>query len=198
MTQKDLIDRLVVETCVPEELAHRLLRGALDELCRNASCWRERRSMQVPEGHRDGPGAEIALPETEDGVRRIGVAALRWRGQRPWGSSLVPDVHRGVLVDRCGYVKAGDELSWEDELAPEGDDWSGMPESVLGVLAPAALALAAARAYEMPRRPWTDAGLAQTAHGRYAQELSELLRREITGNSHAPLTAVVPEAFYDE
>ncbi len=198
MTPRDLIDRLVVETGVPEGLAHRLLRGALDELCRNARCWREARSLRVPEGYQSGAGAEIELPETEDGARRIGIASLQWRGQRPWGSSLAPDVHTGVIVDRCGYVKEGDELSWEDELAPEGDDWSGIPERVLGVLAPAALALAKFRACEMPRRPWTDAGLAQTARRDYAQELSELLRREITGNSHGPLVAAVPEAFYDE
>ncbi len=144
------------------------------------------------------PGAEIALPKVADGARRVGIFGLTWRGSRPYGAALVPDVHRGVLVDRAGYVKAGDLLEWVDVLTPEAADWSDVPEEVLGVLAPAAEQLAKARAFEMPRRPWSDPALAQLARREYSRELNGLLRRQITGNSFGPLVAAVPEAFFDE
>lgn len=198
MNAQTLIDRLVVEVGLPEGLAHELLRGALDELCTQSGVWKVGRSFTVPEGHEDGPGAVIELPKTVDGTRRVGIFGLTWRGNRPWGDSLVPDVHRGVLVDRAGCVKAGDELAWVDVLTPESEDWSDVPEEVLGVLAPAAEWLAKARAYEMPRRPWSDLNLAQAAKREYSRELSGLLRREITGNSGGTLVAAIPEAFFDE
>lgn len=197
MNAQTLIDRLVVEVGLPEGLAHQLLRGALDELCTQAGAWRVARSFTVPAGHESRPGSEIVLPDVPDGARRVGIFNLSWQGHRPWGTSLVPDVHRGVLVDRAGYVKAGDELAWVDVLTPESD-WSDVPEDVLGVLAPAAVELAKARGYEMPRRPWSDLNLAQTARREYSRELSGLLRRQITGNSGGPLIAAVPEAFCDE
>ncbi len=194
MNAQTLIDRLVVQVGLPEGLARELLRGALTEICTQAGVWKKERSFTVPEWHDSRPGAEIALPKVQDGTRRVGIFNLSW----PFRSSLVPDVHRGVLVDRCGYVKAGDELFWTDVLTPESADWSEVPDDVLGVLEPAAVELAKARAYEMPRRPWSDLNLAQTARREYSRELSDLLRRQITGNSGTPIIAATPEAFCDE
>jgi hypothetical protein len=192
-----LIDRLVVNPGLPEGLANQLLRGALDELCTQSGVWKVRRGFTVPDGHEDGQGAVIELPKTADGTRRVGIFGLTWRGNRPWGNSLVPDVHRGVLVDRAGCVKAGDELAWTDVLTPE-EDWSEVPEEVLGALAPAAEWLARARALEMHGRPWSNPNLALAARREYSREVSGLLRREITGNSFGPLVAAAPEAFFDE
>ncbi len=198
MNAQTLIDRLVVEVGLPEGLAHELLRGALDELCEGAGVWKKSRSFTVPEWHESRPGAEIALPKAEDGTRRVGIFNLHWNGRPAWQSPLVPDVHRGVLLDRTGCVQAGDTFAWMDILTPEEGGWTDMPEDILGVLAPAAGWLAKARAYEMPRRPWSDLNLAQAARREYSREVSVLIRREITGNSGAPLIAATPEAFCDE
>ncbi len=199
MTASELISRVCVAVGgLPEGLASQLLRGALDELCTQSGAWTAKGRLTVPAGHEARPGAEIALPKVADGARRVGIFGLTWRGSRPYGAALEPDVHRGVLVDRAGYVKAGDLLEWVDVLTPEAADWSDVPEEVLGVLAPAAEQLAKARAFEMPRRPWSDPALAQLARREYSRELNGLLRRQITGNSFGPLVAAVPEAFFDE
>ena len=194
-----IVSRLVLAAGgLPEGLAQQLLRGALDEVCRTTSVWREPRSFAVPEWHEARPGAKIALPKVKSGVRRVGIVWLTLRGQRP-PRALAPDVHAGVLVDRVGCVKAGDELAWEDVLSPEdGAGLAVVPGRVLSALAPAAVELAKARAFEMPRRPWTDAALAQAARVQYSRELSDVLRREITGNSRGPMVYETPEAFFDE
>ena len=164
----------------PEGLVAQALRDAFAEICRRVPAWTEEREATVPEGFAQGPGARL------EGIELPAGAAVqefrRWRVNGiPVGRGAIRwDEARGCVTDRRGMLRAGDVVAWEAVYVPATHE-ADVPERTVLLIGNAAVPLAASILLGMPRRPWSDPNAAAMKRQDYLRELTNLIRRCLTG-----------------